>query len=188
MEPVLWLAKRRTPGCCTASRARGRPASSLRLRLMLRRRLVVVGRRVPSDIRWGICLAAYTPEALHANPLASLPVLRGPHDHDRDFRAGLHAAASANRSNHRHQDRYVMTTITGLRRRSIDLACRWSSTGCDCARPTAPRGHRRKPQTAASTGRRDHQSKPLPTPSRNIARAQAHRAPSHAPSTSAKSP
>jgi hypothetical protein len=80
-----------------------------------------------------------------------------------------------------------MTTIAGLRPRSVDLACRWSSTGCHYALSIAPCGHQSKPATATLNDRLNHQPEvPLPT-SRVIARAQAQCAPSPTP-VSAKSP
>ena len=120
-----------------------------------------------------------------ADPLS---MLRRPHDHHRDLRARLPAALPTIDDNRRHQDRYVMTAITGLRRRRVDLASCWSSTGCHPARSTAPCGHQRKPATATLSDRPNHQSQLLLPACRGIARAPAHRAPSHTPSASAKSP
>ena len=50
------------------------------------------------------------------------------------FAQRLPAALPTIDDNRRHQDRYLMTAITRLRRRRVDLASCWSSTGCDCAR------------------------------------------------------
>ena len=64
-----------------------------------------------------------------------------------------------------------MTAITGLRRRRVDLASCWSSTGCHPARSTAPCGHQRKPATATLSDRPNHQSQLLLPACRVIARA-----------------
>ena len=64
-----------------------------------------------------------------------------------------------------------MTAITGLRRRRVDLASCWSSTGCHHARSTAPCGHQRKPATATLSDRPNHQSQLLLPACRVIARA-----------------
>ena len=117
-----------------------------------------------------------------------LSMLRRPHDHHRDLRARLPAALPTIDDNRRHQDRYVMTAITGLRRRRVDLASCWSSTGCHHARSIAPCGHQREPATATLGDRPNHQSQLLLPACRVIARDQTHCAPSHTPSASAKSP
>ena len=101
-----------------------------------------------------------------ANPLTSLPVLRRSHDHYRDFRARLHAAASANRSYHCHQDRYIMTTIAVLRRRS-DLRQRWLPTGGDRARTDASH-HRTQLATATLNDNLDQQTELLSSARRVI--------------------
>jgi hypothetical protein len=81
-----------------------------------------------------------------------------------------------------------MTTIAGLPRRSADLASRWSSAGCDDTPPNAPCRHQSKLATATLNDRLNHQPKLLLPTSRVFARTKAHRAPSHPPSASAKSP
>ena len=70
----------------------------------------------------------------------SVPVLRRSHDHYRDLQARLDTASSADRSNHRRQDRYVLTTT----------AC------CNDALTTLPSvGHRPAPTTLAQMRRPD---------------------------------
>src|SRR6516162_4390978 len=91
-----------------------------------------------------------------AKPLTSLPMLRRSHDHYRDFRARLHAASSANRSSHCHQDRYIMTTIAILQRCN-DLGQRWLRTGGDHARTDASSHHRTQPATATLNDNPDQQ-------------------------------
>ena len=88
-----------------------------------------------------------------------------------------------------YQDRYIMTAITGLRRRRVDLASCWSATGSECARLKRRDRRRNRPRN----NRPQRPSPPiepsvlLPT-SHVIARDQTHRAPLHAPSALAKSP
>jgi Putative transposase len=83
-------------------------------------------------------LAVPVPEAEPADAVATEPPIRShpcPCCGGRmiiiETFARLPAAQPTIIANRRHQDRYVMTTITGVRRRSADLACRWSATGCD---------------------------------------------------------
>src|SRR5207248_2328793 len=123
-----------------------------------------------------------------ADPLASLSVLRRPHDPRRDLRARLPAALPTIDANRRHQDRYVMTAIARLRRRIADRAARWSSTGCNDTRPHPPCHNPSDLLTAASTVRRHHQPELLLPATRVIARAEPHCAPSSPPSASVKSP
>src|SRR4051794_30053611 len=51
-------------------------------------------------------------------------MLRWPHDHHRDLRTRLHAALSANATNH-NQNRYVLTTIATPKTHNTHLS-RWS--------------------------------------------------------------
>ena len=123
-----------------------------------------------------------------ANPLAFLPVLRRSYDHDRDIRARLDAASSANRPDRRLQDRHVMTTIAGLRRRTDNLARRWLRTGRDHARPGAS-SHQRSPTAiAAFYDNLDHQTELPLSDECAINRLEQVCALPRAPSASAKSP
>src|SRR5437660_11733795 len=58
-------------------------------------------------------------------------MLRWPHDHHRNLRARLNAAASADRSD--DQDRHLMTAPTP-RSRKVFRSLSWSSTGRDSIR------------------------------------------------------
>jgi hypothetical protein len=82
-----------------------------------------------------------------ADPPTSMSMLRRPHDHYRDFQARLDTASSADRSNHRYQDRHVMTTIAVLQQRSDKLAQRRLQIGGDNARADAPSRHLSIPAT-----------------------------------------
>src|SRR6516164_5617235 len=93
-------------------------------------------------------------------------MLRRSHDHYRDFRARLHAASSANRSSHCHQDRYIMTTIAILQRCN-DLGERWLRTGGDHARTDASSHHRTQPATATLNDNLDRQTE-LPLSARRV--------------------
>src|SRR6266446_2079391 len=116
------------------------------------------------------------------------PALRRPHDQHRDLRAGLPAALSTIDDNRSHQDRYLMTTSTGLPPPRVDFACHRSATGCECARLNAPSRRRNRPPTTVRNVHRHHQTELLLPTSHVIARDQTHCPPSHAPSALAKSP
>src|SRR5229473_1275134 len=68
-----------------------------------------------------------------ANTAASLPLLRWPHDHHRDFRTRLSTAASADSSDDHNQDRHLMT-MPELPRRKAARVFRRFLTGHDGAR------------------------------------------------------
>ena len=78
-------------------------------------------------------------------PLAPLPMLRRSHDHHRGLRARRNATASAVISNHRSQDRYLMSAILSSQIQTTDRSRR-SSIRQGGARPNAllrpQRGHR----------------------------------------------
>ena len=81
-----------------------------------------------------------------------------------------------------------MTTIAVPRRRSDNLAQRWSRTGGDRARPEVPSRHRSKPAIATLNHSLNHQAKLLLPARRRFDRVERLRAPALAPSASAKSP
>jgi hypothetical protein len=94
-------------------------------------------------------------------PLASLSMLRRMHDHHRDLRTRLNAASSANRSNHRHQDRHIMTTTTVPQRPSDNLIQRWLRSRGDVARTETLPYHRTQPATATLNDYLDQQAELL---------------------------
>src|SRR6266446_137437 len=116
------------------------------------------------------------------------PALRRPHDHHRDLRAGLPAALSTIDDNRSHQDRYLMTTSTGLPRPRVDLAPPVRNQLRVRSRLNAPSRRRNRPPTTARNVHRHDQTELLLPTSHVIARDQTHRAPPHAPSALAKSP
>jgi hypothetical protein len=115
-------------------------------------------------------------------------VLRRTHDHHRDIQARLDAAASTNRSDQRHQDRHVMTTIAAQPPRSNNLAQRWLRTGGDHARAGAS-SHQPSPTAIATFyANLDQQAELLLSDECAINRLEGLRAPALIPSASAKSP
>jgi len=74
------------------------------------------------------------PMPASADPLASLPVLRRPHDHHRDLRAWTRAAISTDRSDCRDQDRHLMTSAPKPPHWKAARPRSWISTGHDGAR------------------------------------------------------
>jgi hypothetical protein len=123
-----------------------------------------------------------------ATPLPSLSLPRRTHDHHRDPPARLDASSSANRSNHRHQDRHLLTTIALPRRRSDSFAQRWLRAGGDHARADAPSRHRGKRATATFNDNLNHQVELLPPASRVINLLKRLCTHALTPSAPAKSP